>query len=291
MTVLQKSAQKTADTTVQPAPATQPTQQTDDTTTEKSNQEKLDELFAQSKPSWTEISAIITSDESVRSYVVGKSNYMDAIFEACSKNGNSAAINQILDDLYESTSDQDLLYKFVGNRFGFYVGTGDAGLINKIIAKFLCDDDEKKWGPNGLKEVYKVMMALPEDHVKRLIYLSTDSLSNNCPSGVTLNSNRINIAYNENNIGRTESGDYADRGDTMYGMTIFDTTLAHEMGHVADKGYKYSRSADFLKIAGWEEHKRSKDIVQTVVDNLKDPLPSIIFLFPSIIGGISFRIL
>lgn len=239
---------------------------------EQKPEEKLAELFGASKVDWSSVLSTVQSSPEAVNVLVGNSSYMEKMIKGHKK--SKETVNGIFDIIYESVSDDNQLHRIIEARFDFKVGTGGINPVDFVCGKLLLDNKEQKFGINGLKRMYGVMLKLPSDHVKRLVSLTTDNLNDNCPSGVTQSSKYINIAYNENNTTRTESGSYADNGDAMYGMTIFDTTLAHEMGHVGDKGDRYSRDSEFLNISEWKEYKSAENVVDAMMGYVKDPLPS-----------------
>jgi len=218
-------------------------------------------MFSESTINWAEVYNTIQTNQKVRQIVAGNQEYLNKILD-CNVASSKQLINDILDNLVEIVNDEAILSKFITKRFGVDLSPGSYNPNNTI-----------NFEQNGLKASYQVLKRLPPSHVKRLLSLTTNNTSGGS-SGVTRNSERINISYNKNDIGKTENGAYADKGDTMYGMVMFDTTLAHEMGHVADLKHRYSRDNKFLKIAGWKEYTSPKQIVKTIVSNMEDPLPS-----------------
>ncbi|MBQ9396720.1 MAG: hypothetical protein IJU23_14540, partial [Proteobacteria bacterium] len=237
----------------------------------KSPADKINELYGASNVDWSAVLSEVQSSAEAVSTIAGNSSYVDKTIKGHKK--NKQAVNGIFDIIYESVSDENQLTRIIEARFDFSVGTS-ANPVKWVIGKVLMDNKEQKWGINGLRRAYGVMIKLPADHVKRLAQLTTDNLGDNCPSGVTFNSKYINIAYDENDTTRKESGSYADNGDAMYDMTIFDTTLAHEMGHVGDKGNRYSRDSEFLGISEWKEYKSASKVVDAMMGFIDNPLPT-----------------
>lgn len=237
----------------------------------KTPEEKLNDLYSASKIDWVAVLTEVQASTAAVSALVRNSSYMEKTIKGHKK--NKTAVNGIFDTIHERVSTEDQLTRIIEARFDFSVGTS-ANPVKWVIGKLLMDNKEQNWGINGLRRVYGVMMKLPADHVKRLAQLTTDNLNKRDPSGVTFNSKYVNIAYDENNMTRTESGVYADNGDTMYGMTIFDTTLAHEMGHVGDKGNRYSRDQAFLDISEWKEYKSASTVIDAMMGFITNPLPS-----------------
>lgn len=232
--------------------------------------EKIDALFGASQIDWNGVLSEVQASSEAVSALVGNSSHLEKMIKGHKK--NKAAVNGIFDVIYNSVSDEGQLTRIMEARFDFSVGTS-GNPVKWVIGKVLMDNKEQKWGINGLKRAYGVMVKLPPDHVKRLAQLTTDNVGGSS-SGVTFNSKYINIAYDESNTTMKESGAYADKGDTMYGMTVFDTTLAHEMGHVGDKGYRYSRDQEFLDISEWKEYKSAGKVVDAMMGFINNPLPS-----------------
>ena len=218
------------------------------------------ELFS-GKPDWSKVYATLSSMPEVRQVIVDTPEYLIKIL-ACLDASSQPVIHSILDNLVELVDDDETLTLFISRRFGIDMDPASYDKNNTEV-----------FGTNGLKEIYQVLLKLPPSHVKRLLSLTTDDTNGGDASGVTSNSERIEISYEESDVQKKEDGGYADEGDVMYGMTIFDTTLAHEMGHVADYKDRYSMDKEFLGISGWVEYKKPKKIVSTMVDNMKNPLP------------------
>lgn len=219
-------------------------------------------LFSENNIDWSKVYSTIKTNDKVRKAVAEKPEYLDKIIK-CKDKAAKQTIDAILDNLIDLVNDEDMLSKFFTKRFDVSLNTRSFSLFNTL-----------KFGPNGLKSSYKVLQKLPAGHVKRLLSLTTSD-KNSSSSGVTRNSERIDLSYDENDVTATDQRYYTNAGDVMEGMVMFDTTLAHEMGHVADYKDRYSRDKSFLKIANWTEYKGAENIVNTIISNIENPFGNI----------------
>ncbi|MGI5830455.1 MAG: hypothetical protein ACOX8U_09845 [Bradymonadia bacterium] len=238
-------------------------------TESKSIVEQIKENIRYIFTSWGKIHDIVEkATDSEKLEIVGDKSIMNKLLSG----GRSSIKNQILDLLVDSVSDVDTLIKFVNKRFGIKIGAN----WNVITRLFLIGQKEVPFGPEGVKGVYKVMLRLPEAHVKKLKALVTTGKDAGNSGLAMPYIGRIGIDYSENDMGRVETGAYTNVGDKMRGMNMFDTTLTHELGHLVDQNGRYSGQESFRKISGWKKHGifKPQKIADEVINLVQNAIPS-----------------
>ena len=222
-------------------------------------------LFTGNLMDWSQISATLSSNAKVCKVVAENPEYLNKIID-CEDAAAKPAINTSLDHLVDHINDQATMVKVFTKRFGVNVSDGAV------------QSDTKTMEINGLKGSYKVLQKLPEQHVQRLKALNGRKETYKSSSGTTWRAEVIAVDYDKKNMDIVESGDYTDKDDAMVGMNMFETTLAHEVGHVADTmSFQFSRDPEFLKISDWTEYVYdrngvAKTLVDDMVANMTDPL-------------------
>ncbi|MBR4985000.1 MAG: hypothetical protein IKY83_04595 [Proteobacteria bacterium] len=231
----------------------------------KNSESEVQELFGAQQIDWNGILTKLQSDKKVRSIIANNQDYLNKIID-CNDAAAKTTINAILDEIYELISDEATMAKIFTKRFGVDVSAGAV------------QSDTKTMDIIGLKGSYKVLQKLPESHVQRLKALNGRNETYKSSSGTTWNAEKIAVDYDKNNMDLVESGAYTDKDDTMVGMNMFETTLAHEVGHVADTmSFQFSRDPEFLKISDWHEYIYDRtgvaqQLVNDMMTNMTDPL-------------------
>ena len=231
----------------------------------KNSDADLQKQFGAPQIDWNGILTTLQSDQKARSVVANSQDYVNKIID-CNDAAAKSSINAILDEIYELISDQTTMEKVFTKRFGVDVSAGAV------------QSDTKTMDINGLKGSYKVLQRLPESHVQRLKALNGRNETYKTSSGTTWRAEVIAVDYDKDHMDEVEAGRYTNEDDTMYGMNSFETTLAHEVGHVADTmGFQFSRDPEFLKISDWTEYIYDRTgVAQQLVDDMMatmvDPL-------------------
>ena len=185
--------------------------------------------------------------------------------------------NSAYDKIYAGIENIDALCKIFLNRFNVALGSKYSSDSDAIATarKLLAEDKEQEWTLNGARRVYALFMKLPASHLKNLKIVMTSNTVNGGYGGAALSASGVyyfNYADGDCNTYIDHSsmyhGDINEDGETVvnendanYGLNYFDSTAAHELGHVVDytQSTRFSDRDDFLKITGWKKYETFSD--------------------------------
>ncbi|MCL2325034.1 MAG: hypothetical protein FWC40_00815 [Proteobacteria bacterium] len=177
---------------------------------------------------------------------------------------SSDELNVCLDRLYEHVTDVGVLKKCIKARFGVdLVGTAEVdastNTVNGTITnatevnQFISNKTVVEWGPNGVKGVYRSLLLLPPSHWPQINGITTTNTTTGTGGSANKNSGCLKVDYQEAAPKKlVSSTSYCDKGDAQHKLSLLDTTVVHEIGHVIDKGDRYSGDPVFRAISGWE---------------------------------------
>lgn len=193
-----------------------------------------------------------------------------------------------LDYLHMSISSVDIMAKAIKVRFG--VNLGSVPNDHENITKFKKaveksgGKEEQKWTINGARRVYSTYMRLPQAHLNKLRAILTYDTQTGSGGGAIAAYGAYHVGYSDKNLDKKETVEHCEKdaekkygvADSRVGLKLTDMTMAHELGHIVDLNEVYSRTSDFRKISGWQEHSANKtdELVDKITDLLDTPLPT-----------------
>ncbi|MCL2325036.1 MAG: hypothetical protein FWC40_00825 [Proteobacteria bacterium] len=185
-------------------------------------------------------------------------------------------LHKLFDRQYTEINDVELLASWILERFEVdLTGMTKEG---QIFLHYLRDHDggnAKDWTIEGVRHVYKCLMLLPPSHVKKVNAIAaqnTDRFGDDkgVLGSATMMYAGVKLNYNSKNPeANVESNNARDEKDAKIGLSLLDTTIVHEIGHLVD-GYKtYSGADDFRETSGWKEEKDPLELVKSIEASVK----------------------
>lgn len=179
----------------------------------------------------------------------------------------------VLDTLFAAATDVAAMEHLFEKRFDFNLhSSGNNDVLNNFMG-----GSESTFGIEGIRRLYNLFKTLPQSHVERLKYLTcTSNNSGSVASGGSSTANPwVRVSYDETMAGDSDTGGaYTDATDIMRPTNLFDTTVAHELGHQVDSGGTYSWDASFTAISGWQKHARGAPARDAILATVTNPLPA-----------------
>jgi hypothetical protein len=135
------------------------------------------------------------------------------------------------------------------------------------------------WSKPGLTRCWDVFEALPPEHVRdnqnfshllRYVMDKTEGYASDFDEV-----NAIGYSNDADIDNQTESGDFADPGDPMYGKNIFDATVRHEVGHLVDRMYGGAGYCETEPGGAWEDHGSGGGLASLMVEMSNGPIAAI----------------
>lgn len=185
--------------------------------------------------------------------------------------------NSAYDKVYAGIENIDTLCKVFKNRFNVALGSKYSTDSEAIATarRLLSETSEQPWTLNGARRLYALFTKLPASHLEKLKIVMTNNTVNGGYGGAALSASGVyyfNYADYDCNTYVDHSSMYhgdltedgkkvVNKNDANYGLNYFDSTAAHELGHVVDytQSTRFSEREDFLKITGWKKYETLVD--------------------------------
>lgn len=194
--------------------------------------------------------------------------------------------NSVYDRIYVGVQDVDAFCQIFLKRFNVAMGTKYSTDEEALKwAKQLVKNDEKPWTVNGLVRMYALFAKLPAAHLENLkIVLTTNTVDGGYGGAAYSADGVYYFDYDDSDcntfLDHSEMyhGDIQEDGSTVinendanYGLNYFDSTAAHELGHVVDftQSTPFSERPDFLEKSGWKKYDTFND-PNAVTEVVKD---------------------
>ncbi|MCL2326409.1 MAG: hypothetical protein FWC40_07960 [Proteobacteria bacterium] len=173
-------------------------------------------------------------------------------------------LHRCLDRLYVHVDDVDVLKACIKARFDVNLGaTSKKG--KEFKAKAL-GGTEEAWTLVGAQGVYRSLLLLPKVHVDKVNDILTQNTVDGSSGVARPSLGCINVNYSADPNRLVSSTNYCDTGDAQCNLRLLDTLVIHEIGHIIDKGQKYSGRSDFRKISGWKDEGKEPAKVAKAIE-------------------------
>lgn len=110
------------------------------------------------------------------------------------------------------------------------------------------------WDAPGLRRVYPVLEGLPPAQVSDNAAMAALGRYQAASTSGFYAPDEANIAYKAGTLGDLESGSFAQPGDPLFGVNIFDSTVRHEVGHAVERQLGVGPSKVPVSSAGWADY-------------------------------------
>jgi len=201
-----------------------------------------------------------TSDEADLRAVATDARMMNTLIKTL----RGDALHACLDKLYVYVTDVDVLKACIKARFDVNLGaTSKKG--KEFKAKTL-GGTEAAWTLVGAQGVYRSLLLLPKVHVDKVNDITTQNTVDGLSGVAKASLGCINVNYSDDPSRLVSSTNYCDTGDAQCNLRLLDTLVIHEIGHVIDKGQKYSGREDFRKISGWKDEGKDPAKLAKTID-------------------------
>jgi len=201
-----------------------------------------------------------TSDEADLRAVAADARMMNTLMKTL----KGDALHACLDKLYVYVTDVEVLKACIKARFD--VNLGATSRKGKEFKAKTLGGTEAAWTLVGAQGVYRSLRLLPKVHVDKINDITTQNTVDGLSGVARASLGCINVNYSADPNRLVSSTNYCDTGDAQCNLRLLDTLVIHEIGHVIDKGQKYSGREDFRKISGWKDEGKEPAKVAKTID-------------------------